>query len=58
MLDRYFFSSSLIESGLLVLIPDTSKKAILPSQQSNTDDGFKLVLGAIDFDIVGINEGI
>ena len=40
------------------MIPDTSKKAILTSQQSNTDDGFKLVLGANDFDIVGINEGI
>jgi len=56
-LDRYSFNSSLIESGLLVLIPDTSKTATLPSQQSPID-GFKLVLGANDFDMVGTNEGI
>jgi len=58
ILDRYNFNSSLIESGLLVLIPDTSKTAILPSQQSPIDDGFKLVLGANDFDMVGTNEGV
>ena len=40
------------------MIPDTSKKAILPSQQSPTIDGFELLLGANDFDIVGLNEGI
>ena len=40
------------------MIPDTSKMAILPSQQSPIEDGLELVLGASDFDMVGINEGI